>query len=58
VNNLESFFHADKDLSDEEKKEAEIKDFAHRICMNQEAANAFHTTMECLWIGRIEENGL
>ena len=57
-NNLESFFHADKDLSDEEKKEAEIKDFAHRICMNQEAANAFHTTMECLWIGRIEENGL
>ncbi len=57
-NNLESFFRADKDLSDEEKKEAEIKDFAHRICMNQEAANAFHTTMECLWIGRIEENGL
>ena len=57
-NNLESFFHADKDLSDEEKKEEEIKDFAHRICMNQEAANAFHTTMECLWIGRIEENGL
>jgi hypothetical protein len=57
-NNLKSFFHADKDLSDEKKKEAEIKDFAHRICMNQEAANAFHTTMECLWIGRIEENGL
>ena len=45
-------------MTDEEKKEAEIKDFAHRICMNREAANAFHTTMECLWIGRIEENGL
>ena len=57
-NNLDTFFHADKDLTDEEKKEAEIKDFAHRICMDQEAANAFHTTMECLWIGRIEEKEL
>lgn len=58
-NNLDTFFHSDnKDLTEEEKKDEEIKDFAHRICMNQAAANAFHVTMECLWIGRREEERL